>query len=176
MKELTERAAKVIRLASAAGLTLATVESCTAGALADAPDAGSTFHGGFLVYTKTAALGIPSELIATTSAVSPEVAKAMMIGALDRCPADVAVAITGVTGSTPDEDGNPVGLVYIAAARRGGDPHAVEGMFEKSSRSEIRDRALECALGLLETLLGEIPTPSRNEPGKHSPAEEQNAA
>jgi nicotinamide-nucleotide amidase len=167
-KELTERAAKVIRLASAAGLTLATVESCTAGALAvllaDAPDAGSTFHGGFVVYTKqnkAAALGVPARLIATKSAVSPEVAKAMAIGALDRCPADIAVAITGVAGPTPDEDGNPVGLVYIAAARRGGDPHAVEGMFEKSSRSEIRDRAMDCALELLETVLGEILTPSR---------------
>ena len=45
---LSQRAAKVIKLAKAAGVTLATVESCTAGALAvllaDAPEAGKQFQ------------------------------------------------------------------------------------------------------------------------------------
>jgi len=36
-----------------------------------------------------------------------------------RSPADIAVAITGVAGPSPDEDGNPVGRVCIAVARRG---------------------------------------------------------
>ena len=107
-------------------MTLATVESCTAGALAvllaDAPEAGKHFQGGFVVYTKenkTAALGVPAALIAAQSAVSSDVAKAMASGALDRCPADISVAITGVAGPEPDEDGNPVGLVYVAAAEKG---------------------------------------------------------
>ena len=46
-----------------------------------------------------------------------EVAVAMARGALARSPADIAVAITGVAGPEPDEDGNPVGRVCIALAR-----------------------------------------------------------
>ena len=79
----------------------------------------------------------------------------MVAGALERCPADVAVAITGVAGPTSDEDGNPVGLVYVAVARRGEDPHALEHHFEKGPRGHIRDRAMESALLLLETVLAE---------------------
>jgi nicotinamide-nucleotide amidase len=89
---LQERAAAVLRKAKAANKTLATAESCTAGALAvllaDAPHAAQMFHGGFVVYTKqnkTAVLGVPANLIATHSAVSAEVASAMAAGALSRC-------------------------------------------------------------------------------------------
>jgi nicotinamide-nucleotide amidase len=38
----------------------------------------------------------------------------MAEGALHRSPAEVSVAVTGVAGPAPDEDGNPVGLVCIA--------------------------------------------------------------
>jgi nicotinamide-nucleotide amidase len=46
----------------------------------------------------------------------------MAEGALERSPADLAVAITGVAGPEPDEDGNPVGRVCIAVARRATKP------------------------------------------------------
>jgi len=165
---LSQRAAKVIKQAKAAGVTLATVESCTAGALAvllaDAPEAGKQFQGGFVVYTKenkTAALGVPPAMIAAQSAVSSDVAKAMASGALDRCPADISVAITGVAGPEPDEDGNPVGLVYVAAAEKGGAVKAIECKFGKLSREEIRDRSLSAALTLLETVLSHGDRPDR---------------
>ena len=120
MKELSGR---IMHLARERRMTLATVESCTAGSLAyllsQAEGASDTLHGGFIVYTKenkTAALGVPKELLATHTAVSAEVAGAMAKGGLSRCPADFVVSITGVAGPDPDEDGNPVGLVYVAAA------------------------------------------------------------
>ena len=47
-------------------------------------------------------------------------ARAMAKGALGCSIADLSVSITGVAGPGPDEDGNPVGLVHIAAARRTG--------------------------------------------------------
>jgi nicotinamide-nucleotide amidase len=50
----------------------------------------------------------------------------MAEGALHRSPADVAVAVTGVAGPDPDEDGNPVGLVCIAVARDGREPLHIE--------------------------------------------------
>ena len=65
-------------------LTLVTAEPCTGGALSvlltEAPGASDTFHGGFVVYTKenkTAALGIPENLLKEHTAVSDVVAKAM---------------------------------------------------------------------------------------------------
>jgi len=143
---LSQQAAKVIKLAKAAGVSLASAESCTAGALAvllaDAPEAAKYFQGGFVVYTKenkTATLGVPADLIAAQSAVSSDVAKAMASGALARCPADISVAITGVAGPEPDGDGNPVGLVYVAAAAKRGAVKAIECKFGKLSREEIRD-------------------------------------
>lgn len=64
-------------------------------------------------------LGVPHDVIAASTAVSQAVAEAMARGVLERCPADVAVAITGVAGPEPDEDGNPVGLMHVAVAARG---------------------------------------------------------
>jgi PncC family amidohydrolase len=161
MSVLRQRAAEVIELATAAKASVATAESCTAGALAvllaDAPGAAERFHGGFVVYTKenkTAALGVPSSLIAAHSAVSSEVAKAMASGALNHCPADIAVAITGVAGPEPDEDGNPVGKVYVGAATRWTNAgEVVECSFGNRPRDEIRDLSLDCALKLMETVL-----------------------
>src|SRR5436189_146867 len=99
MSDLADHSARVITAAKAAKMTLVTAESCTGGALAvhlaDAPGAAETFHGGFVVYTKenkTAALGVPANLIAAKSAVSSQVAEAMATGALARCPADISVA------------------------------------------------------------------------------------
>ena len=81
---LRERAERVSKLAQARHVTLATVESCTAGSLAhllaQAPGATETLQGGFVVYTKEnkiAAVGVPSDLLASHTAVSGEVAQAM---------------------------------------------------------------------------------------------------
>ena len=47
----------------------------------------------------------------------------MAQGALERSGCDIALAITGVTGPKPDEDGNPVGLVHIAVVLKDGTTH-----------------------------------------------------
>ena len=119
-------AADVLAQAKSSGLTIVTAESCTAGQLAlelsRAVGAAKFFHGGFVTYTKAmknAVLGVPMPLLMQKSAVCAEVAIAMAEGALERSPADISVSITGVAGPEPDEDGNPVGLVYCATARRG---------------------------------------------------------
>ena len=100
---LKDQAARVMKLARERHMTLATVESCTAGALAqllsDTEGASATLHGGFIVYTKDnkiAAVGVPEDLLAAHTAVSAEVAEAMAKGGLSRCPADLAISVTGV--------------------------------------------------------------------------------
>ncbi len=111
----------------AAGLKLATAESCTGGLIAAACTAvaGSSdwFERGFVTYSneaKTEMLGVPATLIAAHGAVSAEVAQAMAEGALTHSHADLAVAVTGIAGPGGATPGKPVGTVWLALARRGG--------------------------------------------------------
>jgi nicotinamide-nucleotide amidase len=165
MSDLTSALAeRVLKRAKESGLKLATAESCTAGCLAtllaDAPSGGEQFHGGFVAYTKEnkiAALGVPPELIAAHTAVSRQVAEAMATGALERCPADMVVAVTGVAGPDPDEDGNPVGLMHIALAMRGRDLRHRSEAFAEEGRDALRTRAMHAALELADEMLKEIP-------------------
>jgi nicotinamide-nucleotide amidase len=80
----------------------------------------------------------------------------MAEGALDHSPAQIAVAITGVAGPDPDEDGNPVGKVCIATARRGNASSAAEHRYGAPGRDEIRQRAAAEALTALLGLLGDV--------------------
>jgi nicotinamide-nucleotide amidase len=160
---LSAAAARTLGLAKSHRCTLATVESCTAGALAallaDAPGASDLFHGGFVVYTKankTAAVGVPPDLISAHSAVSREVVQAMADGALERCPADIGVAITGVAGPDPDEDGNPVGLLHIAAASRRGGRRHLERCYGPGSKQDICQAAMLLALSLADDLIKNV--------------------
>jgi nicotinamide-nucleotide amidase len=169
--ELEKRAETVVELALARSATLATVESCTAGSLAhllsQAEGASTVLHGGFIVYTKenkTAAIGVPEDLLAVHTAVSAEVAQAMAAGGLARCPANLVAAITGVAGPEPDEDGNPVGLVYVAVAARDGGTKVVKHDFGKLPKQEICTAAMGAALDLLEEFL------HRQAPRRRSPA------
>jgi nicotinamide-nucleotide amidase len=153
---------RIMQLARDRRATLATVESCTAGSLAyllsQTEGASDTLHGGFVVYTKAnkmAAVGVPHELLTAHTAVSAEVAQAMATGGLARCPADFVVAITGVAGPEPDEDGNPVGLVYVGAAARDGRSRAARHEFGKQDKAEICAAAMDAALTLLEELMSE---------------------
>jgi nicotinamide-nucleotide amidase len=120
-----EFALTAMRRAESCGLAIVTAESCSAGAVAHAlsraPGASKTFRGGFITYTKemkTRILGVSPALLIERTAVCAAVAEAMTGGALQRADAGVAVAVTGVAGPDPDEDGNPVGLVWVAAATK----------------------------------------------------------
>ena len=146
----------VMQRAKEAGLALVAAESCTAGmlcqTLSDADGAAEHFHGGFVTYTKAQkalVLGVSRELLRHKGAVCAEVARAMAEGALRRAPADLAVAITGVAGPEPDEDGNPVGRVCIALARRGAAARDVERQYGDIGRDVIRQKAAADALRML---------------------------
>jgi nicotinamide-nucleotide amidase len=154
---LVKRATDVVKLAEKRGRSIVTAESCTGGllaaVLAEAPGAGKQLQGGFVTYTKdqkTIALGIPRALFERESAVSEAVARAMAEGALGRSIADLSLSITGVAGPESDEDGNPVGLVHIAAARRTGATLHQEHRFGDIGRGEVLYRTVMAALDLLE--------------------------
>ncbi|NDC61396.1 MAG: CinA family protein [Betaproteobacteria bacterium] len=114
----------LIGLASALmqrGWLLATAESCTGGMIAAACTdlAGSSqwFERGFVSYSNEAKqdmLGVPAALLAQHGAVSEAVAQAMVLGALNRSQAQVAVAVTGIAGPTGGSSNKPVGTVCFA--------------------------------------------------------------
>src|SRR5262245_11801079 len=112
-------AAEIVQHAQAHGLTICTAESCSAGRLAtilaETPGASGVFHGGIVAYTKeakTRLLGVPEAALRDGTAVCAIVAEAMALGVVKKTGATFGISITGVAGPDPDEDGNPVGLVY----------------------------------------------------------------
>lgn len=105
--------------------TLATAESCTGGAVAhaiiSAPGASMYFKGGVVAYTnevKINILHVPAEVIEEKTAVSEEVAVAMVKGALQAFGTDYAVAITGTAGPGGGTDEIPVGTIWIACGTK----------------------------------------------------------
>ena len=150
---LARRTAKAIKDAQ---LTVVTAESCTAGlvsvALSHADGASEVLHGSFVVYTKdnkAKALGVDKKLLIAKGAVCEEVAKQMALGALERSPGTLALAVTGVLGPDPDEDGNPVGLVYISTCAKNGSARTKEFFYEREGPDALRHRVTCDALEFL---------------------------
>jgi len=73
----------------------------------------------------------------------------MAEGALERSSADCALAVTGVLGPEPDEDANPVGLVFIARQWRGEEPKIERHEFGALPHEELCSRTLSAALDLI---------------------------
>ena len=122
---------------------------------ASAPGAAEHLHGGFVVYTEEAkrnVLGVPVEILERDGIVSEAVARSLAERALSCSAADISVGITGVAGPATDDEGNPVGLVHIAAARRGFPTLQVERRFGDLGRNEVRSRSVMEALALLERI------------------------
>lgn len=154
--DLAARAERLIRLCTAAGLKIATAESCTgglvAGLLTEVPGSSAAVERGFVTYSneaKAELLGVPDALIVSDGAVSEPVARAMAEGALRASRADLAVAITGVAGPGGGSTAKPVGLVHLACASASGTRH-LERRYGDLGRGAIRLRAVEDALLLLE--------------------------
>jgi nicotinamide-nucleotide amidase len=135
---------------------LATAESCTGGLIAAACTAvaGSSdwFERGFVTYSnaaKSELLGVDADLIVAHGAVSEAVAQAMARGALQHSKADLSVAVTGIAGPGGATPGKPVGLVWLAVARRGGDAATAcqaERLQLDGDRAAVREQTTLLAL------------------------------
>jgi nicotinamide-nucleotide amidase len=154
--DLTAKAEMVLATCRAAGLMLATAESCTGGmvaaALTDIAGSSDVVERGFVTYSNAAKaelLGVPPALIAAHGAVSAEVAEAMAQGALSRAPVGLAVSITGIAGPGGATPGKPVGLVYFGITRQGSAARTERHVFA-GDRAGVRHAAAMRALELLE--------------------------
>jgi nicotinamide-nucleotide amidase len=134
-------------------------ESCSGGLLAarltNVPGASDYVAGSVVAYSyeaKEELLGVPEALLKEKGAVSPEVAEAMAIGAMERFGADIAVSITGIAGPTGGTEEKPVGYVCFNARTADGKVIARDPVIP-GDRSDIRERSALVAMHLLRDLL-----------------------
>ena len=149
----------MLDLCRSRGWKLATAESCTGGmvaaALTDIAGSSDVVERGFVTYSneaKSDLLGVPARLIAQHGAVSQPVAAAMVTGALDHAPVDLAVSVTGIAGPGGGSAEKPVGLVHFGAARKGGAVVTEQQIFS-GDRDQVRALATRRALELLIELI-----------------------
>lgn len=133
-------------------LKLATAESCTGGWVAkvvtDLAGSSRWFECGLVTYSnqsKQDFLGVDSQLLEQQGAVSQAVVKAMVLGLLDRCTADIGISISGIAGPDGGSEQKPVGTVWIAWARPGKLVEVIKFHFE-GDRSQVRQQAVAEAL------------------------------
>jgi len=139
-------------------LTLAAMESCTGGLLADTitnvPGSSRYFRGSIVSYATEVKqlMGVDPAIIAEHGVVSAETAAAMAAAARGQLGADVGIGITGVAGPEP-QDGVPVGQVYIALDGGEKVPSQALAFQFNQSRTAIKRRAVTQAIMLLRRTL-----------------------
>jgi len=134
---------------------IATAETCTAGlvsaCLTSVPGASQVFERGFVLYhdsAKATGLGVAELISRTHGAVSAEVTRGLAEGALAHSSAGVTVAVTGYAGPGGGNAKNPVGTVYVAAARKDVDTLVERHVFS-GDRDAVRLQAVGAALDIL---------------------------
>lgn len=151
-------AATVLSRATAAGLTIATAESCTGGlvggALTEVPGSSAAYLGGVVSYAdeaKVTLLGVDPGLIAACGAVSDAVARAMAAAARDTLGADYAVSVTGIAGPDGGSPDKPVGTVWFGIAG----PDGADAQLRRfpGDRATVRERSVATALDILRRAL-----------------------
>lgn len=143
----------------ARGWTFSAAESCTGGLVLDRmtniPGSSAYVLGGVVSYAneiKERVLGVKAETLITYGAVSEPTAREMVIGVLALMRTTLAVSITGIAGPGGGSDEKPVGLTYIAACVKGGDPvvrrHVWAGD-RQAVKAASADEAIRMALELV---------------------------
>ena len=159
-EEIQTLASEILNLCRDKDLHIATAESCTGGliigALTEIAGSSDVVDRGFITYTNRAkmeSLGVSADTLKIDGAVSPETAIAMSIGAIQNSSANIAVSVTGIAGPGGGSEHKPVGLVHMAAIKRGGNALHQEHKFGDIGRSEVREATIVAALKLLTKVI-----------------------
>jgi Competence-damaged protein len=104
------------------------------------------------------ALGVSQRLLKEQGAVNADVVKQLAAGALERSPATMAIAISGVLAHNPMKRGSSVGLVYFCALAKDKPPTVVKEQFGEQSHGQLLGDALHRAFDLIE---GSVSPPAR---------------
>jgi nicotinamide-nucleotide amidase len=148
------RTARLLEIARAKGIVIATAESCTGGmvsaAITDIAGSSAIFDRGFVTYTndaKIAMLSVSAQTLDAFGAVSEQVADEMCRGALTHSNATLAVSITGIAGPG-GSDYKPEGRVCFGITN--GTTTRTETIeFGALGRENVRLAARDHALDLL---------------------------
>lgn len=168
--DIADAAKRLLDICRRKHLTLATVESCTAGLVAgtltEIPGTSRILDRGFVTYSNQAKqdmVGVSAETLKVHGAVSRQTAEEMARGAIVRTPVDLAVSVTGIAGPDGGSAEKPVGLVHFAAASRSGQLAHAEKRFGAIGRSEVRKQSVLQAFRMLHDLAErEAPRPPRD--------------
>ena len=134
-------------------------ESCTGGLLSQSivsvPGSSAWFGCSFITYSnisKQKILGVSKDTLKAFGAVSEEVVKEMVTGALDESHADLGIAISGIAGPGGGTDERPVGTVCVAWKLKGSETIKSTFLFE-GNRNEVRYQTVITGLkGAIELL------------------------
>ncbi len=143
------------------GLKMATAESCTGGRIASKltqlPGSSEWYAGSIIAYhndLKTNLLQVPPTQIEEHGAVSSEVAKAMLLGLLDKPQVEVGLAVTGIAGPDGGTNEKPVGTVWIAVGNK--KEQTIEHYQLGTQREQNIERASVIALTMLWNFVKQI--------------------
>ncbi len=151
-RELEKLAAQLGEVLSKNKIMMATAESCTGGWIAQVITsvAGSSvwFDRGFVTYSnesKQDMLGVCPETLRAHGAVSEEVVREMVAGALENSRAEIAVAVSGVAGPGGGSEEKPLGTVWLAWQLDGGSVLTKRMLFS-GDRTQVREQTVLLAL------------------------------
>lgn len=157
-QQLSQAASDLSEQLQRQGRMIVTAESCTGGwvakALTDKPGSSAYVLGGLVTYSnnaKQALLGVTDASLSRYGAVSEQVVREMVIGALARTEADIAVSVSGVAGPGGGSEDKPVGTVWFAW----GGPDSIQADLKQfqGDRDQVRRQAVLFALQSVEGFL-----------------------
>jgi nicotinamide-nucleotide amidase len=140
--------------------SVATAESLTAGllaaTLAGVAGASEVLRGGLITYTehtKVVLAGVAPQILDEVGPVAGPTARALAVGARQRCDATWGVGLTGVAGPEP-QGGHEVGTVFMGLAGPGesGAIEVVE-LRLRGTRWDIRISAVRESISRLRALV-----------------------
>ena len=139
-------------------LTISCAESCTGGLLTDRLTnvAGSSAYvkGAVVAYaneTKMNVLQVKEETLNNFGAVSRQTAQELAVNVRQILNTDIGVSITGIAGPGGGTPEKPLGTVYIGISGPNGD--RIQKFNFKGTRTEIKEKAVEAALVLIQVYL-----------------------
>ena len=144
--EINNLAKEIIAVGPKNKVIISTAESCTGGmigaTITSVSGSSTVYDRGFITYSnnsKAELLGIDINKINQYGAVSKEIAKLMAEGCLRKSNSNLSVSVTGVAGPGGGTKDKPVGLVYMAIAKKNRDTINFKFLFGEKTRDEIRN-------------------------------------
>ena len=154
-KNLTDKAAQVLKICGEKHMRVATAESCTGGLisalLTEIPGSSVVIGRSFVTYSNRAKheiLNVPAELLQQHGAVSEEVVRAMAQNTFDMTSAHLTIAVSGVAGPGGGSAEKPAGTVHMATANENG-VHHIRQSFGDIGRTEVRLATVDAAMDML---------------------------